>query len=176
MKDLSKIKSKIRDIRNFPKEGIIFKDITPLLADHDSCADVVSALAEPFKNDPPDAIAGIESRGFLFGMLLAMHFGVPFIPVRKSGKLPYEKISHSYALEYGEATIEIHTDALQPGCKVLIHDDLLATGGTAAAAAKLVEKLEGKIHGYSFLIELSFLNGRDTLSKGPVHSIIPVEN
>ncbi|MCA6075347.1 adenine phosphoribosyltransferase [Fulvivirga sedimenti] len=175
MKDLSKIKGKIRDIRNFPKEGIVFKDITPLLADHEACAEAVEGLAEPFQNNPPDAIAGIESRGFLFGMLLAMHFGIPFIPVRKSGKLPYEKISHSYSLEYGEATIEIHTDAVWPGCKVLIHDDLLATGGTAAAAANLIEKLGGVVHGYSFLIELEFLNGSENLTSAFKHSLIRVK-
>lgn len=172
MKDLSKIKSKIRDIKDFPKEGIIFKDITPLLADASLCRDVVTALAEPYEADPPDAIAGIESRGFLFGMMLASHFNIPFIPVRKSGKLPFEKISHSYSLEYGEATIEMHTDALEPGWRVLIHDDLLATGGTAAAASTLVGALKGRVAGFSFLIELEFLKGRNLLDAENVHALI----
>jgi adenine phosphoribosyltransferase len=136
------------------------------------CRQVVLFVAEAFKEDPPDAVAGIESRGFLFGMMLASHFDVPFIPVRKSGKLPFEKISHSYTLEYGEATIEMHTDAIHQGMKVLIHDDLLATGGTAHASSQLVKKLGGDVLGYSFLIELSFLEGRTVLNDAPVSVIL----
>jgi adenine phosphoribosyltransferase len=172
MNDLDKIKRKIRDIQDFPKEGILFRDITPLLADAALTKAALQHLSEPFESDPPDAIAGIESRGFLFGMLLSSHFGIPFIPVRKSGKLPYDKISHSYSLEYGEATIEMHTDAIERGMNVLIHDDLLATGGTAAAAASLVEKLHGTVYGFSFLLELRMLNGRKLLGEHKIESLI----
>jgi len=172
MNDLTKIKRKIRDIRDFPKEGILFKDITPLLADPAISRMTLDALAEPFVNNPPHAVAGIESRGFLFGMMLAARFEVPFIPVRKSGKLPFDKISHSYTLEYGEATIEMHTDAIKPGMDVLIHDDLLATGGTAEATALLIQKLSGKVRGFSFLIELNALKGREALGDYEVRSLI----
>ncbi len=172
MNDIDKIKRKIRDIQDFPKEGILFRDITPLLADAELCQAALESLAAPFDADPPDAIAGIESRGFLFGMLLAARFGIPFIPVRKSGKLPYDKISHSYSLEYGKATIEMHTDAIRPGMRVLIHDDLLATGGTAAAAASLANKLNGTVLGFSFLLEISALEGRKQLGDYIVESLI----
>ncbi|MEJ2003787.1 MAG: adenine phosphoribosyltransferase [Cyclobacteriaceae bacterium] len=172
MNDLTKIKGKIRDIRDFPKEGILFKDITPLLADPDLRHTALRALALPFENNRPEAIAGIESRGFLFGMMLASHFDIPFIPVRKSGKLPFDKISHSYTLEYGEATIEMHTDVVTPGMKVLVHDDLLATGGTAGAAGELIKRLKGKIHGYSFLIELDALSGRERLDSTIIESLM----
>lgn len=177
MEIIDKISSKIRDIKDFPKPDIIFKDITPLLADAELCRETVKSLAAPFSESPPQAVAGIESRGFIFGMLLAQHFNVPFVPIRKAGKLPFNKISHSYTLEYGEATIEIHTDAIEPGWKVLVHDDLLATGGTAKAAATLIERIQGDILGYSFLVELSSLAGRDELGKfhNNVHSLITFE-
>ncbi len=177
MEIVDKISAKIRDIKDFPKPGIVFKDITPLLADAALCAEAVRLLAKPFEADPPHAIVGIESRGFIFGMMLAQHFNIPFIPVRKSGKLPYEKISHSYSLEYGEATIEIHTDAIQPGWKVLVHDDLLATGGTAVAAASLVQRIKGDILGFSFLVELDFLQGQSLLTPftNNIHSLINIK-
>lgn len=174
MEVIDKISAKIRDIKDFPKPGIVFKDITPLLADAELCRETIRQLAAPFEGTPLQAVAGIESRGFIFGMMLAQHFNVPFVPIRKAGKLPFEKISHSYTLEYGEATIEVHTDAIQPGWNVLLHDDLLATGGTAAAAATLIHQIQGNILGYSFLVELEFLDGRGRLNKlhDNVHSLI----
>ncbi len=158
-----KLKSSIRDIKDFPKEGIIFKDITPILKEPVLCGEVVQEIASHFKSQNIDVVAGIESRGFLFGVEIARALGVPFVPVRKVGKLPYETISHKYELEYGFAEIEIHTDAIEKGQRVLIHDDLLATGGTAAAAAELFSKIGGEVAGFSFLINLDFLNGSDIL-------------
>ncbi len=160
-----KVKSVIRDVPNFPKPGILFKDITPVLADTALVHEIAQSLIEEFKPQYFDAIVGIESRGFIFGSLLAYELKVPFVPVRKAGKLPFHTISESYDLEYGQATIEIHEDALKPGSRVLIHDDLLATGGTAAAAARLVNKLGAKEVAFSFLINLSFLKGEDILFK-----------
>ncbi|PWG79109.1 adenine phosphoribosyltransferase [Pararcticibacter amylolyticus] len=157
------LKSVIRDIKDFPKPGIIFKDVTPIFKDPDLCSKVVDAFADRLKHLQIDAVAGIESRGFLFGLMLANRLGVPFIPVRKPGKLPFSIVKKSYELEYGSATIEIHTDAFEPGCRVLIHDDLLATGGTAAATAELVTELKGVVAGFAFVINLEFLNGRDRL-------------
>lgn len=157
------LKSVIRDIKDFPKPGIIFKDVTPIFKDPDLCSKVVDAFAGRLKHLQIDAVAGIESRGFLFGLMLANRLGVPFIPVRKPGKLPFSIVKKSYELEYGSATIEIHTDAFEPGCRVLIHDDLLATGGTAAATAELVTELKGVVAGFAFVINLEFLNGRDRL-------------
>lgn len=158
-----KIKGKIRDVKDFPKEGIIFKDITPVLADSTLTAEIVQALAIQLKPYDLDAVAGIESRGFFFGILIAQKLDLPFIPVRKEGKLPFQKIQHSYDLEYGRATVEMHRDAIGKNDRVLIHDDLLATGGTAKAAAELVKKLGGEVAAFSFLIELSFLNGATKL-------------
>ncbi len=159
-----KIKNVIRDVPNFPKEGIIFKDITPIMMDAQLSNEILDHLVELYKNESIDVIAGIESRGFLFGYPLAMRLGIPFILIRKKGKLPYEKISHSYDLEYGSATIEMHTDAIQSGQRVLIHDDLLATGGSAEAAAFLVEKSGGKVASFNFLVSLDFLNGAEKLN------------
>lgn len=153
------IKSVIRDVPDFPKPGIIFKDITPILLQPELSEQIVSHLAELYKNQNIDAIAGIESRGFLFGFPLALRLGVPFVLVRKEGKLPYEKISYDYKLEYGTSTIEMHVDAVQSGQRVLVHDDLLATGGSAEAAAHLIQKLGGEIAGFNFLVALSFLKG-----------------
>lgn len=153
----------IRDIPDFPKPGIVFKDITPILKDQKLCTAIVAEIAEKFKDEPIDAIAGIESRGFLFGLMLANHMNLPFIPVRKQGKLPYKTVSESYKLEYGQATIEIHEDAFPSGSKILIHDDLLATGGTVVATSKLIEKLGGVVAGFSFIISLDFLNGEGRL-------------
>lgn len=160
-----KLKEVIRDIPNFPQPGIIFKDITPILKDASLCTEIVDAFAEKVKDLNIDVIAGIESRGFLFGLMLANKLSIPFVPIRKQGKLPAKTISESYKLEYGQATIEIHDDAFEPGTKVLIHDDLLATGGTVVAAAKLIEKLEGNVVGFSFVINLDFLKGEGRLHR-----------
>ncbi len=158
-----KLKSVIRDVPDFPKPGIIFKDITPILMQPEISRQILSHLETEYKDQNIDAIAGIESRGFLFGFPLALRLGLPFILVRKEGKLPYKKISHGYQLEYGTSTIEMHEDAVEKGQKVLIHDDLLATGGSADAAAHLVQKCGGTIVGFNFLVELSFLKGRKKL-------------
>lgn len=160
-----KVKNVIRDVIDFPKPGILFKDITPVLANTTLVHEIVQDLVREFKPQKFDAIVGIESRGFIFGSLLAYELKCPFIPVRKAGKLPFSTISESYDLEYGKATLEIHQDALHSGAKVLIHDDLLATGGTAIAAARLVNKLGARAEAFSFLINLSFLHGEKTLFK-----------
>lgn len=160
-----KVKAAIRDVADFPKPGILFKDITPILEDAELCKEITLELAKPFESSKPDAIVGVESRGFLFGMLMAQHFNIPFIPVRKAGKLPYQTVSFSYDLEYGSATIEMHVDSIKPNWKVLVHDDLLATGGTAAAAAELIIKQKANVCGFSFLVELEFLNGKNALAK-----------
>lgn len=159
-----RIKSNIRDVADFPKEGILFKDITPLFYDQKLCNDIVEDFSQKL-SFKPDAIAGIESRGFLFGLLLANKLNIPFVLIRKSGKLPYKTISHEYDLEYGSSKIEMHEDALKPNWKVLIHDDLLATGGTADAAAFLVKKLGAEVGGFNFVVGLDFLNGKDKLIK-----------
>ena len=158
-----RIKKTIRDIPDFPKPGIIFKDIAPILLDWELCNDIVKETAQRFKDTRVDAVCGIESRGFLLGMLLANHWKVPFIMIRKAGKLPGKVVQYSYDLEYGSSVIEMHDDALMGGESVLIHDDLLATGGTAAAAGELVKSLGGKVAGYSFIVELGFLNGKEKI-------------
>lgn len=160
----AKIKQTLRDVADFPKPGIIFKDITPVLHNPELCAEITQALAEQLKELQIDVVAGIESRGFLFGLALAQALKVPFVPIRKVGKLPYKTVQQSYDLEYGSATLEVHEDAFKAGQKVLIHDDLLATGGTVVAASKLVELLGAQVSGYSFLISLDFLNGRERLT------------
>jgi len=159
------LRNVIRDVPDFPKPGIIFKDITPLLASPELTNTAVDLLTVKIHEAMPtlDAIAGIESRGFLFGMLLANRLNIPFIPIRKSGKLPYHKVSQSYSLEYGTATIEMHVDAVEPDMEILIHDDLLATAGTACAAAELIKGQGAKVVGFAFLIELGFLNGIEKL-------------
>lgn len=159
----NKIKSIIRDVPNFPKEGIVFKDISTIMMDPKLSAEILDHLVELYKDSNITKIAGIESRGFLFGYPLAMRLGLPFVLIRKKGKLPYDKLSYSYELEYGSATIEIHTDAIENEDKVLIHDDLLATGGSAAAAAELVNMCGGTVAGFNFLISLDFLNGNEKL-------------
>ena len=166
------LKSIIRDIPDFPKKGIIFKDITPLLRDAEAFRQAVDIMADHFKHLKLDVIAGVESRGFIFCPVLAYKLGIGFIPVRKKGKLPYKTECESYSLEYGEAVVEMHQDAVSKGDRVAIVDDLLATGGTAAATARLIEKLGGQVQAISFLIELSFLNGREKLAKYPVSSVI----
>ena len=158
-----KIKNIIRDVVDFPKPGIVFKDITPVLHDQELCNNIINEFVKQIKGKKPDAVIGIESRGFLFGFALANKLNVPFILVRKAGKLPYKSISQEYELEYGSATIEMHIDEIKPGWNVLIHDDLLATGGTAAATAELVRMQEAKVAGFAFLVELGFLKGREKL-------------
>jgi adenine phosphoribosyltransferase len=159
------LKAVIRDVPNFPKEGIVFKDITPIMMDSKLSNEVLDHLVELYKDKGLTKIAGIESRGFLFGYPLAMRLGLPFVLIRKKGKLPYNKISYSYDLEYGSATIEVHTDAITADDHVLIHDDLLATGGSASAAAELVLQCGGKVAGFNFLVGLTFLNGNEKLEK-----------
>lgn len=163
MKLEDKIKSIVRDVQDFPKPGILFKDITPLLAEPDLVKEVIVEIAKHYKGQRIDAIAAVEARGFIFGSILAQELRCAFVPMRKSGKLPYKTLAQEYALEYGSASVEVHVDAIQPGWKVLIHDDLLATGGTAGAAANLVNKLGGEVVGFSFLINLSFLPGGQNL-------------
>ena len=159
-----RIKQTVRDVADFPKQGIIFKDITPILKDPGLCKDIIAALAVQVAELKIDVVAGIESRGFLFGQSLAQTLGLPFIPIRKKGKLPYKTIQQSYDLEYGSATIECHEDALLKGQRVLIHDDLLATGGTVVAASKLVQQLGAEVAAYSFVISLAFLNAEPRLT------------
>jgi adenine phosphoribosyltransferase len=161
----AKIDSVIRDIPDFPKKGIIFKDITPILKNPKLSKEIVTAICEQFKDIKIDAIIGVESRGFLYGMPIAHALDIPFITVRKAGKLPYKTIQYSYDLEYGSSKMEMHIDAIQPGWNVMIHDDLLATGGTAAACAELVKMQKGNVAGFSFLIALNFLNGEERLKK-----------
>lgn len=166
------VKRAIRDIPDFPKEGILFRDITTLLQDGPLFNKVIDAMHEFCAVRRPDCILAIESRGFIFGGALSDRLKKPFIPIRKLGKLPHVTEKEFYTLEYGEACVEIHRDALQKGQNVLIVDDLLATGGTAAAAAKLVEKLGAAVAGIAFLVELSFLNGKDKLKGYEVYSIV----
>ena len=173
MSELSaRIAAAIRDVPDFPKPGILFKDITPLLADPALMTAITERFADRWRDRGVDAIVGMESRGFLFGMPLAMAMGLPFVPARKPGKLPYHRISESYALEYGTATLELHVDALRPGQRALIIDDLIATGGTAVATARLVEQLGAVVAGFGFVIELGFLDGRKALSGYDVDSIV----
>lgn len=153
----------IKDVPNFPKSGIVFKDITPILQDPIAFNEVLDEMSEIVQKTQPDIIVGIESRGFIFGTPLAAKNNIPFVLARKPGKLPRETISYSYELEYGNSTIEIHKDSIKPNQKVLIVDDLLATGGTVNAVQKIVKELKGQIVGNLFLIELSFLKGRDNI-------------
>lgn len=154
----------IRDIPDFPSPGIIFKDITPILKDPQLCSEMIEAFVERLEGTEIDAVTGIESRGFLFGLMLANRLKVPFIPIRKVGKLPCTTVRQEYDLEYGSAAIEIHKDAFLPGSKILIHDDLLATGGTVEAASRLIEQLGGEVVGYSFIVGLDFLGGETRLT------------
>lgn len=166
------IENYIRDIQDFPKEGILFKDITPLLNDPIARKECLKILAESLKGQKIDKVVGAESRGFFFGVLLAQELNAGFIPVRKPKKLPFEIISASYQLEYGFDSLEMHTDAIKKGDRVLIHDDVLATGGTAKAVCELVEKLGGEIVQCNFLMELSFLNGREKIDSYPIFSAL----
>ncbi len=172
----NKLQSLIRSIPDFPKKGIVFRDITTLLKDAEGLKETANELFINAKDLQINKVVGIESRGFIMGALLAEKLNAGFVPIRKPGKLPAEKIAESYTLEYGNDSIEIHKDAIMPGDRVLIHDDLLATGGTVEAAIKLIEKLQGEIVQISFLIELSFLNGRKNLDKYNVVSLINYES
>lgn len=166
------LKKLIREVPDFPKPGILFYDITTLLKDADGLSQLSDSLAARYAENPPDVVLGIEARGFIFGPMLAARLGTGFVPVRKPGKLPAKTSRISYDLEYGQDTLEIHTDAVLEGQSVLIVDDLLATGGTARATCDLVEKLGGKIHGLAFVVELTFLPGRDKLNGYDVHSVL----
>lgn len=173
MSDLAtRLGTTIRDVPDFPKPGILFKDITPILADPALLREVTEHFASLYRDVKVDAIVGMESRGFLFGVPLAMALGVPFVPARKPGKLPYHRVSESYALEYGTATLDMHIDALQKGQRALIVDDLIATGGTALATAKLVERLGAEVAAFAFVIELGFLDGRKALANYRVDAIV----
>jgi adenine phosphoribosyltransferase len=169
---MDRLINKIRDIPDFPKPGILFKDITPLVKDPAALKLAVHQLMEPFLGSEITAIAGMEARGFIFGSLVAWEMGLPFIPLRKPGKLPYDVQSVSYDLEYGSAALEAHIDALEPNDKVLLIDDLLATGGTARASCELIEKLGAKIAACAFVVELDFLKGREKLEGYRVHSLM----
>ncbi|MCG9479859.1 MAG: adenine phosphoribosyltransferase [Actinomycetia bacterium] len=171
--DLKKI---IRSIPDFPKKGVVFRDITPLLANGEAFRHSVDIMADHYKGVKIDAILGAEARGFVFGAAMAYKMGVGFIPIRKPGKLPFDTCRVSYSLEYGENVLEMHTDAINPGDHVLIVDDLVATGGTAKAKAELVEKMGGAVVGFCFLIELKFLNPRKLLEGYDVFSIIEYES
>ncbi|MDO8684588.1 MAG: adenine phosphoribosyltransferase [Armatimonadota bacterium] len=166
------IKELIRDVPDFPVDGIMFRDITPVLRDADSFKQVVCSMAEQVAELKPDIIVGIESRGFILGAPIALELGVGFVPVRKMGKLPADTIKAEYALEYGTNVVEIHKDAIVPGQRVVVVDDLLATGGTAAAAVQLSEELEGEVAGLVFLIELGFLDGRKKLQGYDVRTLV----
>lgn len=171
-KEMIDLKAFIRDIPDFPKPGILFRDITPLLADGRSLEKAIELLAEPFMEAGIDIVAAVEARGFIFGSAVAKALGAGFVPIRKKGKLPFETHSVSYGLEYGKDVVEVHTDAVKPGARVLMVDDLLATGGTMVAACELVEKLGGEIAGLTFLIELADLKGRENLSQYDIHTVI----
>jgi adenine phosphoribosyltransferase len=163
----------LRDVPDFPKPGILFKDITPLLRSPEALRSACELLAEPFKNERVTVVAGIESRGFIFGSIVAQNLGAGFVPIRKPGKLPWTTRKHEYVLEYGSGTLEIHDDALTPEDRVLVIDDVLATGGTLAAATHLVRGFDATIVGAATVVELSFLNGRNQMSADvPLHSLL----
>jgi len=169
---MERLRSKIRDIPDFPKAGIVFKDITPLVRDPASLRLAVHQLLHPFLGQPITAVAGMEARGFIFGALVAWELGLGFVPLRKPGKLPHDVQSVDYDLEYGSASLEVHADALGPGDRVLLIDDLLATGGTAKASCELVEGLGAEVAACAFVVELDFLHGRDKLARYPIHSLL----
>lgn len=170
-----RIKAHIRDISDFPKPGIAFKDITPILARPRLTNDIIEGFEEALAGIPVQGIACIESRGFWFGTILAHHFQVPIVPIRKKGKLPYDTVSVSYDLEYGSATLEAHKGSIVEGHNILIHDDVLATGGTAKATAQLIQQMGGKVSAFAFLVNLSFLNGIDKLKPFSDHITSLVE-
>jgi adenine phosphoribosyltransferase len=166
------VRARIRDVPDFPKKGIVFKDITPVLADRKLFREVIDALVARWKDERIDKVVGIESRGFIFAAPLAYALGAGFTMVRKPGKLPWDVIREAYALEYGEAMLELHVDAVGPGERVLVVDDVLATGGTADAVGRLVARQGAELVAYSFLVELSFLHGARKLGEAKVHSLI----
>jgi adenine phosphoribosyltransferase len=168
----AEIERAIRNVPDFPKAGIQFKDITPVLADARLFSGSIDLLLGEFKPGMVDAVIGIDARGFIFAAAAALRLEAAFVPIRKKGKLPFQTYEQPYDLEYGTATVAVHTDAIKPGCRVLLIDDLLATGGTASAAAALIQKLGGKILEISFLIELGFLHGRQKLKEYPVRSLV----
>jgi adenine phosphoribosyltransferase len=170
------LRALVREIPDFPRPGIGFKDITPLLADPDALADAVRRLAEYARPLDVDCVVAAEARGFLLGPALALELGAGFVLARKPGKLPYETVRAEYLLEYGANELELHTDAVHVGKRVLVHDDLLATGGTARASCELVEQLGGEVVGCGFLIELAFLNGRERLAPHGVHALLSYES
>ncbi len=169
---MQRLKDKIRDIPDFPKPGIIFKDITPLVKDPATLRLAVHQLIHPFLGSEITAVAGMEARGFIFGSLVAWELGIPFVPLRKPGKLPYDVQTVSYDLEYGSASLEAHIDAFETDDKVLVIDDLLATGGTAKASCELIEKLGATVVACAFVVELDFLKGREQLENYSVHSLL----
>jgi len=171
-----KLRELIRDIPDFPKPGIIYKDITPLLQCPAGLSLAVEYLTQPFRRARVDIVAGAESRGFIFGTAVARNLSSGFVPIRKPGKLPFKTRAQDYELEYGSDKLEVHEDAIHPGTRVLMVDDLLATGGTMEACCQLVESLGGEIVGVAFLIELAALSGRDRLSRFPVHSILTYDD
>ncbi|HEX6074982.1 MAG TPA: adenine phosphoribosyltransferase [Micromonosporaceae bacterium] len=168
------VASHVIDVPDFPKPGVMFKDLTPLFADGDAFRSVVDTVIGHYGPDSFDQVVGIEARGFVLAAAVAYATGVGVVPVRKAGKLPRETVQASYQLEYGEATVELHADAFQPGERVLVVDDVLATGGTAEAALRLVEEVGAAVAGLSVVIELSFLHGRDQLAGRPVHALLTV--
>ncbi|MFI4985263.1 MAG: adenine phosphoribosyltransferase [Solirubrobacterales bacterium] len=172
----SRLRGLIREIPDFPRPGVGFKDITPLLADPTALAHGVRGLAEYARPLRVDCVVAAEARGFLLGPALALELGAGFVLARKPGKLPYETVSAEYLLEYGAGRLEVHTDALSAGKRVLVHDDLLATGGTAAALCELVEQLGGEVVGCGFLVELAFLNGRERLAPREAHALLTYES
>ncbi len=169
---MDSLKSKIRSVPDFPKPGILFYDITTLLRDREGFAESIDALAKPFESEKIDIVVGVESRGFILGGAVADRLGSGFAPVRKKGKLPAHTVRETYDLEYGTDCLEIHSDAVEPGQRVLIVDDVLATGGTAAATTALVRKLGGQVASLAFLVELAFLNGRGRLGSESIHSVL----
>jgi adenine phosphoribosyltransferase len=173
--DLAGLRELIRDIPDFPSAGIVFKDLTPLIADAGALREAVQRLAVLARPLKVDLVVAAEARGFLLGPALALELGAGFVLARKPGKLPHETVSASYQLEYGSSQLEIHADALSRGSRVLVHDDLLATGGTARALCELVERLGGEVSGCSFLIELAFLRGREQLAGREVHAVLTYE-
>jgi adenine phosphoribosyltransferase len=164
--------SLIRDVPDFPQPGILFKDITPVVQNYAALKEVIEKMAEWARERHVEAVVGIEARGFIFGAPLALQLGVGFVPLRKLGKLPYNRVTEEYSLEYGTNTVEIHADSLLPGQRALIVDDLLATGGTAAAAGRLVERIGGVVAGYAFMVELEFLEGRCVLGDREILALI----
>lgn len=169
---MNNLKTKIRDISDFPIKGIQFKDITPLVKNPASLRFAIAELIKPFKNSNITAVAGMEARGFIFGSLVAWELDVGFIPLRKPGKLPYDVQRVDYELEYGTTSLEVHIDAIEPGDRILLVDDVLATGGTAKASCELIEQLNGEIVACTFVIELTDLKGREQISNYPIHSLI----